>query len=167
MLRSFFSINRYKSFLLPGQKLPKMSNIFLSIRPKIYKKKRYNHFSHKLGFDKKPVYMKKYIQPSFFWHFRHLNLSYNLLQDISRSGFYGLDTLETLDLSFNDLRSIDASLFDNQKWLVDLKVIFNYRNKESDYMHVFQNYLTHLTWLIHTSFLPSKWNLYPKIQFLS
>ena len=45
------------------------------------------------------------------------------MQDISRSGFYGLDTLETLDLSFNDLRSIDASLFDNQKWLVDLKVI--------------------------------------------
>ena len=53
---------------------------------------------------------------------RYLNLSYNLLQDISRSGFYGLDTLETLDLSFNDLRSVDASIFDNQKWLVDLKV---------------------------------------------
>ena len=49
-------------------------------------------------------------------------MSYNLLQDVPRTGFYGLDTLETLDLSFNDLRSIDASLFDNQKWLVDLKV---------------------------------------------
>ena len=29
----------------------------------------------------------------------------------------------------------------------------------------FGQYLTRLTWLIHTSFLPSKWNLYPKIQF--
>ena len=28
-------------------------------------------------------------------------------------------------------------------------------------------YLTHLTWLIHTSCLHSKWNLYPKIQFLA
>ena len=27
--------------------------------------------------------------------------------------------------------------------------------------------LTLPTWLIHTSFLPSKWNLYPKIQFLA
>ena len=27
--------------------------------------------------------------------------------------------------------------------------------------------LTRLTWLIHTSFLPSKWNLYLKIQFLA
>ena len=27
--------------------------------------------------------------------------------------------------------------------------------------------LTRPTWLIHTSFLPSKWNLYPKIQFLA
>ena len=26
-------------------------------------------------------------------------------------------------------------------------------------------YLTRLTWLIHPSFLPSKWNLYPNIQF--
>ena len=54
--------------------------------------------------------------------FSHLNMSYNLLQEIPRSGFYGLDTLETLDLSFNDLRHVDASIFDNQKWLVDLKV---------------------------------------------
>ena len=28
-------------------------------------------------------------------------------------------------------------------------------------------FLTRLTRLIHTTFLPSKWNLYPKIQFLS
>ena len=27
------------------------------------------------------------------------------------------------------------------------------------------NTLTRLTWLIHTSFLPSKWNLYPKDHF--
>ena len=27
--------------------------------------------------------------------------------------------------------------------------------------------LTRPTWLIHTSFLPSKWNLYPKIPFLA
>ena len=27
--------------------------------------------------------------------------------------------------------------------------------------------LTRLTWLIHTSVLPSKWNLYPKIPFLA
>ena len=49
-------------------------------------------------------------------------MSYNLLQDLPRSGFYGLDTLETLDLSFNDLRSVDSSLFNNMKWLVDLRV---------------------------------------------
>ena len=30
-----------------------------------------------------------------------------------------------------------------------------------------QNRLTCLTWLIHTSCLPSKWNLYPKIPFLA
>ena len=48
-------------------------------------------------------------------------MSYNLLQDLSRSGFYGLDTLEKLDLSFNDLRSVDSSLFNNMKWLVDLR----------------------------------------------
>ena len=35
---------------------------------------------------------------------RNLNLSYNLLQDLSRYGFYGLETLETIDLSFNDVR---------------------------------------------------------------
>ena len=49
-------------------------------------------------------------------------MSYNLLKDLPRSGFYGLDTLETLDLSFNDLRNVDSSLFDNMNWLVDLKV---------------------------------------------
>ena len=54
--------------------------------------------------------------------FRHLNISYNLLKDLPRSGFYGLDTIETLDLSFNDLRSVDSSLFDNMNWLVDLRV---------------------------------------------
>ena len=57
--------------------------------------------------------------------FRHLNISYNLLKDLPRSGFYGLDTIETLDLSFNDLRSVDSSLFDNMNWLVDLRVSFS------------------------------------------
>ena len=33
--------------------------------------------------------------------------------------------------------------------------------------NLYLNYLTRLTWLIHTSFLPSKWNLYLKIQFLA
>lgn len=55
-------------------------------------------------------------------------MSYNLLRDLPRSGFYGLDTLETLDLSYNDLRSVDGSLFETMKWLVDLRVIifFNF-----------------------------------------
>ena len=57
-----------------------------------------------------------------FLFYRHLNISYNLLKDLPRSGFYGLDTIETLDLSFNDLRSVDSSLFDNMNWLVDLRV---------------------------------------------
>ena len=78
-----------------------------------------------------------------------MNLSYNLLQDISRSGFYGLDTLETLDLSFNDLRSIDASLFDNQKWLVDLKVIFGiekliYSEKATKFCEIFTLLLSYV-----------------------
>ena len=60
-----------------------------------------------------------------FVFFRHLNISYNLLKDLPRSGFYGLDTIETLDLSFNDLRSVDSSLFDNMNWLVDLRVSFS------------------------------------------
>ena len=59
-----------------------------------------------------------------FLFYRHLNISYNLLKDLPRSGFYGLDTIETLDLSFNDLRSVDSSLFDNMNWLVDLRVSF-------------------------------------------
>ena len=62
---------------------------------------------------------------SNFVFFRHLNISYNLLKDLPRSGFYGLDTIETLDLSFNDLRSVDSSLFDNMNWLVDLRVSFS------------------------------------------
>ena len=37
---------------------------------------------------------------------RYLNLSYNLMQDLSRYGFYGLETLELIDLSYNDIRSV-------------------------------------------------------------
>ncbi len=54
--------------------------------------------------------------------FRFLNLSYNLLRDLPRSGFYGLDSLETLDLSFNDIRSIDDKTFESMRWLTVLKV---------------------------------------------
>jgi hypothetical protein len=49
-------------------------------------------------------------------------MSYNLLRDLPRSGFLGLDTLETLDLSFNDLRKIDEKTFESMRWLTILKV---------------------------------------------
>jgi hypothetical protein len=49
-------------------------------------------------------------------------MSYNLLRDLPRNGFLGLDTLETLDLSFNDLRKIDEKTFESMRWLTILKV---------------------------------------------
>ena len=58
----------------------------------------------------------------FYCSYRYLNMSYNLLRDLPRSGFLGLDTLETLDLSFNDLRKIDEKTFESMRWLTILKV---------------------------------------------
>ncbi len=49
-------------------------------------------------------------------------MSYNLLRSLPRSGFEGLDSLETVDLSFNDLREVDDRAFDNLPWLATLKV---------------------------------------------
>ena len=49
-------------------------------------------------------------------------MSYNLLRDLPRSGFLGLDTLETLDLSYNDLRKINEKTFESMRWLTNLKV---------------------------------------------
>ena len=51
-------------------------------------------------------------------------MSYNLLRDLPRSGFLGLDTLETLDLSFNDLRKVNEKTFESMRWLTNLKVRF-------------------------------------------
>ena len=58
-------------------------------------------------------------------YFRYLNMSFNLLQDLPYSGFLKMKTLETLDLSFNDLREIDDRTFKDMHWLSDLKVIHN------------------------------------------
>ena len=52
-------------------------------------------------------------------------MSFNLLQDLPYSGFLKMKTLETLDLSFNDLREIDDRTFKDMHWLSDLKVIHN------------------------------------------
>ena len=52
--------------------------------------------------------------------------------------------------------------------VVSLRVIHNWRwlrRFPKMTMKVEFIYLTRLTWLIHTSVLPSKWNLHPKIQF--
>ena len=49
-------------------------------------------------------------------------MSYNLVRELPRFGFRGLDTLETIDLSYNDLREVDARAFKNMKWLTQLKV---------------------------------------------
>ena len=51
-----------------------------------------------------------------------MNVSYNLIRDLPRSGFRGLETLETIDLSFNDLREIDDRAFDGMRWLTKLRV---------------------------------------------
>ena len=52
----------------------------------------------------------------------------------------------------------ENSIFVPKSWIIF--AILNHWKSNS-------NSLTRLTWLIHTSFLPSKWNLYPKIQFLA
>ena len=52
-------------------------------------------------------------------------MSFNLLQDLPRSGFLKLKTLETLDLSFNDLRQVDDRTFEDMHWLSVLKVYCN------------------------------------------
>ena len=57
------------------------------------------------------------------FRFRYLNMSFNLLQELPRSGFMRMKTLETLDLSFNDLRQIDDRTFEDMHWLSVLKVI--------------------------------------------
>ena len=49
-------------------------------------------------------------------------MSYNLLRNLPRNGFVGLETLETLDLSFNDLRVVDNRAFESMLWLSNLKV---------------------------------------------
>ena len=57
------------------------------------------------------------------FNFRYLNLSHNLLRDLPRSGFLGMETLESLDLSFNDLRVVDKRAFESMLWLSNLKVM--------------------------------------------
>ena len=54
--------------------------------------------------------------------FRYLNMSYNLVRQLPRFGFRGLDTLETIDLSYNDIREIDERAFDDMRWVTTLKV---------------------------------------------
>jgi Leucine-rich repeat (LRR) protein len=49
-------------------------------------------------------------------------MSYNLVQSLPRSGFAGLSSLETVDLSFNDLREVDDRAFDDLPWLSTLRV---------------------------------------------
>ena len=53
-------------------------------------------------------------------------MSFNLLQDLPYSGFLKMKTLETLDLSFNDLREIDDRTFKDMHWLSDLKVTHHF-----------------------------------------
>ena len=49
-------------------------------------------------------------------------MSHNLLLDLPRSGFIGMETLESLDLSHNDLRIVDKRAFESMLWLSDLQV---------------------------------------------
>ncbi len=49
-------------------------------------------------------------------------MSFNLVKSLPRSGFDGVETLETIDLSFNDLREVDERAFDSLRWLADLRV---------------------------------------------
>ena len=49
-------------------------------------------------------------------------MSYNLVRRLPRHGFRGLDTLETIDLSFNDIREVDERAFEDMRWLTTLKV---------------------------------------------
>ena len=52
-------------------------------------------------------------------------MSYNLIRELPRSGFSGLETLEDIDLSFNDIREVDERAFDDLRWLAKLKVTFS------------------------------------------
>ena len=49
-------------------------------------------------------------------------MSYNLVRRLPRHGFRGLDTLETVDLSYNDIREVDERAFEDMRWLTTLKV---------------------------------------------
>jgi hypothetical protein len=49
-------------------------------------------------------------------------MSYNLIRNLPRPGFVGLETLETIDLSFNDIREVDERAFEELRWLSQLKV---------------------------------------------
>ena len=74
---------------------------------------------------KKWLLQEKIYTNTYDIYFRYLNMSFNLLQDLPYSGFLKMKTLETLDLSFNDLREIDDKTFKDMHWLSDLKVIHN------------------------------------------
>ena len=54
--------------------------------------------------------------------FRYLNMSYNLVRHLPRYGFRGLNTLETIDLSYNDIREVDERAFEDMRWVTTLKV---------------------------------------------
>ena len=49
-------------------------------------------------------------------------MSYNLVRHLPRYGFRGLNTLETIDLSYNDIREVDERAFDDMRWVTTLKV---------------------------------------------
>ena len=49
-------------------------------------------------------------------------MSYNLVRRLPRHGLRGLDTLETVDLSYNDIREVDERAFEDMRWLTTLKV---------------------------------------------
>ena len=70
--------------------------------------------------------------------YRHLNMSYNLLRTLPRSGFQGLDSLETIDLSFNDLREVDERAFHNLPWLATLKVRIYSCLQNMENCHIFR-----------------------------
>ena len=49
-------------------------------------------------------------------------MSYNLVRHLPRYGFRGLNTLETIDLSYNDIREVDERAFEDMRWVTTLKV---------------------------------------------
>ena len=55
-------------------------------------------------------------------------MSYNLVRHLPRYGFRGLNTLETIDLSYNDIREVDERAFEDMRWVTTLKV------KDYDYL---------------------------------